>query len=215
MNVRFKTFLWVVLGLAGLAALSLPAADYMVRDSARDRTYTDLEAIPKRKVGMLMGTSKFVSGRINLFYRYRIEAAAKLYQSGKIDYVLVTGDNSTVNYDEPTTMRNDLVALGIPSKRIVLDYAGFRTLDSVVRADKIFGQKSFTVISQRFHNERAIYLAQAYGLDAIGFNARDVGGYGGIRVLLREQLARVSAVLDVQVLNTQPKFLGDPVPIGE
>ncbi|GEM49857.1 hypothetical protein DC3_54920 [Deinococcus cellulosilyticus NBRC 106333 = KACC 11606] len=164
---------------------------------------------------MLLGTSKFVGERINLFYQYRLDAAVELYQSQKIDYVLVTGDNSTVQYDEPTTMRNDLVQRGIPEDHIVLDYAGFRTLDSVVRANRVFGQEAFTVISQKFHNERAVYLARAHGLDAIGFNAQDVGGYGGMRVLLREQFARLAAILDVKVLNTQPKFLGEPIQIGK
>ncbi|MFC5601063.1 SanA/YdcF family protein [Deinococcus cellulosilyticus] len=215
--MRSRIGLWagVCLGVLLLGGLSLPVSDRVVQRAAEGSLFDDVSQVPHRKVGLLLGTSKFVGERINLFYQYRLDAAVELYQSQKIDYVLVTGDNSTVQYDEPTTMRNDLVQRGIPEDHIVLDYAGFRTLDSVVRANRVFGQEAFTVISQKFHNERAVYLARAHGLDAIGFNAQDVGGYGGMRVLLREQFARLAAILDVKVLNTQPKFLGEPIQIGK
>ncbi|GGJ58252.1 SanA/YdcF family protein [Deinococcus roseus] len=215
MKSRIRLWSALFLGLVFLGIISLPVSDAIVKNAARDSLYDDASQTPHRKVGLLLGTSKFVGKQINLFYQYRLEAAALLYKNQKIDFVLVTGDNSTVYYDEPTTMKNDLVKLGIPADHIVLDYAGFRTLDSVVRASKVFGQEAFTVISQKFHNERAVYLAQARGLDAIGFNAQDVGGYGGMKVLLREQFARLAAILDVKVLNTQPKFLGEKIPIGE
>ena len=209
--------LWtgILLGVLLLGGLSLPISDRVVKGAAQGSLYEDVAAIPYRKVGLLLGTSKFVGDRINLFYQYRLDAAVKLYKNQKIDFVLVTGDNSTLQYDEPTTMKNDLISMGIPEDRIVLDYAGFRTLDSVVRASKVFGQEAFTVISQKFHNERAVYLARAKGLDAVGFNAQEVGGYGGMRVLLREQFARLAAILDVKVLNTQPKFLGEAIQIGK
>lgn len=209
--------LWtgILLGVLLLGGLSLPISDRVVKGAAQGSLYEDAAAIPYRKVGLLLGTSKFVGDRINLFYQYRLNAAVKLYKNQKIDHVLVTGDNSTLQYDEPTTMKNDLIKMGIPEDRIVLDYAGFRTLDSVVRASKVFGQDAFTVISQKFHNERAVYLARAKGLDAIGFNAQEVGGYGGMRVLMREQFARLAAILDVKVLNTQPKFLGEAIQIGK
>ena len=152
--------------------------------SADGRLYGDVRLIPARQVGVLLGTSKYLSGGgLNPYYRYRIEAALSLYRAGKISDLILSGDNAHRSYDEPTTMRADLLAGGVPAAHLYRDYAGFRTLDSVVRAHKVFGQGRFTVISQRFHNERAIYLARAHGLDVIGFDAQDVSGRreGGCR----------------------------------
>ncbi len=196
-----------------LAALVL-SANQRVLVSAEGRLYDDVGAVPVRQVGVLLGTSKYLSGGgVNPYYRYRIQAALALYRAGKISDLILSGDNAHRSYDEPTTMRADLLAGGIPAAHLYRDYAGFRTLDSVVRASKVFGQGRFTVISQRFHNERAIYLAQAHGLDVIGFDAQDVSGAAGRRVQGREWLARVSAVLDVW-RGTQPRFLGAPEVIG-
>ena len=116
---------------------------HVSRSTADALTSTAEDAQPQ-SVALLLGTSKYVAGgRINLYYKYRLAAVAELYAAGKIDYVLVSGDNSTVYYNEPTTMLNDLIAMGIPRDRIVQDFAGFRTLDSVVRAKKVFGQYQF------------------------------------------------------------------------
>ena len=113
---------------------------------------------------------------------------------------------------EPKTIKNDLVAEGIPSEKIFLDYAGFRTLDSMVRAKEVFGLENVTVISQKFHNERAIYLAKKKGLIAIGYNAKDVTGNSGLKIRLREYLARVKVFIDL-LFNTQPKFFGELIEI--
>ncbi len=174
----------------------------------RHQVYDSVNAIPKNKVGLLLGTGKYAaSGNINLFYKFRIDAVVKLYKAGKIEYILVSGDNSRKDYDEPTDFKKDLIAKGIPEDRIFLDYAGFRTLDSVVRAKEIFGQTSITIISQKFHNQRAIYIAKQYGIDAVGFNAKDV-----YNSHFREYLARSKASLDL-VFNVQPKFLGEKIVI--
>jgi SanA protein len=174
----------------------------------RNLVYDDISAIPKNKVGLVLGTGKYAaSGNINLFYKYRIDAAVKLYKAQKIEYILVSGDNSRKGYDEPSDFKNDLIARGIPADKIFLDYAGFRTLDSVVRAKEIFGQTSITFISQKFHNQRAIYIAEHYNIEAVGFNARDV-----YKSHFREYLARSKASLDL-VFNVKPKFLGDPIQI--
>jgi SanA protein len=172
----------------------------------RNHIYDDVNSIPKNKVGLLLGTGKFTkSGTINRFYNYRIEAAVKLYKAGKIEYILVSGDNSKRDYDEPSDFKDDLIARGIAEDKIVLDYAGFRTLDSVIRAKVIFGQTSLTFISQKFHNQRAIYIADHYNIEAVGFNAKDV-----YNSHFREYLARSKASLDL-VFNVKPKFLGDPI----
>ena len=174
----------------------------------RHQVYDSVNAIPKNKVGLLLGTGKYAtSGNINSFYKYRIDAAVKLYKAGKIEYILVSGDNSRKDYDEPTDFKKDLIANGIPEDKIFLDYAGFRTLDSVVRAKGIFSQTSITIISQKFHNQRAIYIAKQFGINAVGFNAKDV-----YNAHFREYLARSKASLDL-VFNVQPKFLGEKISI--
>lgn len=183
--------------------------DGLVRTYAGDKIFDTVEAIPHCKVGLLLGTAPITpEGEHNYYFDYRIEAAARLFQAGKIDYILVSGDNHDRDYDEPTCMRDSLVAHGVPADRIVLDYAGFRTLDSIVRAKKIFGQDSLTIISQKFHNERAIYLAKSSGISAVGYNARDVARRAKyIKIHGREYLARVKMFLDL-LTDKQPRFLG-------
>ena len=196
-----------------LMCLLIVYANVKIEQSAKHKTFTNTEDIEANKVGLLLGTAKYlVGGGVNPYYQYRIDAAVKLFNSGKIDVVLVSGDNGSEDYDEPTTFKKDLMAKGIPENKIVLDYAGFRTLDSVVRANKIFGQSKFTVISQQFHNERAIYIGKAHGLELIGFNAKDVEGKNGLKVQLREYLARTKAWIDI-LINKKPKFYGDPIAI--
>ena len=197
--------------LVGLAVLSIVLANWRVEESTKSKLYNAVQEVPYNKMGLFLGTGKYLSnGNINLYYKYRIEAASKLYKAGKVNFILISGDNSTKSYDEPTTIKADLVALGIPENKIYLDYAGFRTLDSVVRCKKIFGQESITIISQQFHNERAIFIAKHKGIDAVGFNAKSVSKRYGIKVLIRERFARVKMMLDL-LLGKQPKFLGEKV----
>lgn len=175
--------------------------------------HDDMATLPHNRVGVVLGTSEKVrGGRPNLYFQHRIEAAAALYHAGKVDRLLLSGDNGTIHYNEPWAMRKALIAAGVDSTHITLDHAGFRTLDSMVRAREVFGQQRFTVISQRFHNERAVYLARQAGIDAIGFNARDVDAHRGFRTMLREKAARVKVFWDLAV-GTGPRYLGEPVPI--
>ena len=188
-------------------------ANYVVENYTKNKTFVNAATIQKNKVGLVLGTTKILSnGRLNLYFKYRITATVELYEAGKIDFVLVSGDNGRKDYDEPTDFKNALVEKGIPESKIFLDYAGFRTLDSVVRAKEIFGQESVTIISQEFHNERAIYLAETNGLKAIGFNAEDVLGKRGAKVQLREYLARTKMFIDM-LLGVEPMFLGEKVEI--
>ena len=182
--------------------------------ATKGKTYFNTDDIAKNKVGLVLGTSKYrVNGEINPYFKYRIDAAETLYKSGKIDYILVSGDNATKNYNEPSFFRDELVNRGIPYGKIYLDYAGFRTLDSIVRSKEIFGQDNITIISQQFHNERAIYLAEQFGINAIGFNAKDVKGQSGLKVKLREYLARTKMFLDI-FFGVEPKFYGEKIEIG-
>lgn len=188
-------------------------ADFLIHANAKKKTFNSVENIQHNKVGLLLGTSKYVKeGGINLYFKWRIDAAVQLFNSGKIDYILVSGDNSTQYYNEPETFKKELISRGIPESKIVLDYAGLRTLDSVIRSKKIFGQSSITIISQEFHNERAIFIAERNGIKAIGFNAKDVGKGLGIKVKQREFLARSKALLDV-IMRVQPKHLGEEIVI--
>jgi SanA protein len=183
--------------------------------ASRGQLYTDVTALPKARVGLIFGTTDRVDGRENLYFRYRIDAAEKVWKAGKLDTIIVSGDNREKNYNEPRKMKAALVARGVPAGRIVSDYAGLRTLDSVVRAKEIFGADPIMFISQRFQNERAIYLAEAHGISAIGFDAKDVEGRGGLKTKTREVAARIQMWLDVHFLNTRPKFLGEKVELPD
>lgn len=203
-----------VLGLlVVLPVITIFLCNGVIDSAAKGKTFSDIDQIPKNRVGLVLGTSKKISsGKPNPYYTYRIHATVNLYKAKKIDFVLVSGDNGSIYYNEPTTFKKDLMAGGIPSEFIFLDYAGFRTLDSMVRAKEVFGLNEVTVISQKFHNERAIYLAEKKGLSAIGFNARDIKGQQGLKVQFREYFARVKVFLDL-LMNTQPKFFGDKIDI--
>ncbi|QKX07147.1 DUF218 domain-containing protein [Aquimarina sp. TRL1] len=209
-----KKLLFILIIISIFSIISLYKANKIVIDKTAEKTYDTITSIPKNKVGLLLGTTKFLqNGRVNLYYTYRINATVALYKAKKIDYILISGDNGTNTYDEPTTMKNDLITKGIPASRIYLDYAGFRTLDSIIRAKEIFTLQKFTIISQKFHNERAIFIAENKGINAIGFNARDVNIHYGLKTQIRERFARVKMIIDL-LIGKQPKYLGKKIPIG-
>ena len=185
----------------------------IIEKNTNEKIYTSFDEIPHNKVGLLLGTGKYLNdGRINAYYAYRITATKELFEAGKIDFILVSGDNGTRKYDEPTTIQKDLLESGIPTSSIFLDYAGFRTLDSVIRSKEVFGQESITIISQKFHNERAIYIANKKGIEAVGYNARDVNSYANTKIQIRESFARIKMMLDL-LFDIQPKFLGEKIEI--
>ncbi len=211
MKLKFKSVFIIILLFLGFF---ITFSNLWVKKEAENRVYSSIEKIPSNKVGLVLGTSKYLkNGQVNLYFIYRIQAAVDLFNAGKIDYILISGDNGNKNYDEPTDFKNELIKNGIPADKIYLDYAGFRTLDSVVRAKEIFGLGSVTIISQKFHNERAVFLAEHFGLNAVGFNAKDVQGIISLRLKIREYLARTKAVLDI-IWSVQPKFLGKRISIG-
>lgn len=182
---------------------------------SKTRVYDDLSDISHYHTALLLGTSP--EGRFggpNRFFIARINAAAELYEAGKIDRILVSGDNRHKDYNEPAAMRVALIEKGIPEDIIFLDYAGFRTFDSVVRAKEVFGQSAFIVVSQKFHTERAVFIAGKKGIDAIGYNATDVSlRSGGIITHVREWGARCKVFLDL-LFGKKPHFLGEPIDIG-
>ncbi len=195
-------------GVLLLAAAVSAAIDTMVSASTVHAIASGVDDVEPKPVALLLGTARrTVAGRPNEFYQARIEAAAALFHSGKVQGILVSGDNATRWYNEPIAMRKDLIAAGVPPEFITLDYAGFRTLDSVIRAKEVFGQRQVVIVSQRFHAERAIFLARHFGLEASGLAAADPTSQGLLKVRAREVLARVAAVLDI-VVGRAPKFLG-------
>lgn len=210
MKLYFHKRYLALLIAGGFAMISVIAyCNLRINQYARPFIYDRTDSIPACHVGLLLGTSpKLSNGRNNLYFDYRITAAVELFRSGKINYILISGDNHRNDYNEPEEMKRALLQQEIPDSVIYMDYAGFRTLDSVVRAKEIFGQDSLTIISQRFHNERAIYLAGQYGLHANGFNAEDVNIYAGFKTQARELLARVKVFVDI-ITNKQPHYLGE------
>ena len=210
----FKKILIIGLVLSIASALFVWWANHKIETETKNFVSYDIQKLPNEKVGLLLGTSKILkSGWKNLYFFNRIDAAEQLYKSGKIKYILISGDNSTKDYSEPEDMQAELLKRGIPADKIVLDFAGFRTLDSVVRAKEIFGQNSFIIISQKFHNERAVFLAQHYGIKAYGFNAKDVNKYFGFKTKVREYFARAKVFVDF-LLGVEPKFGGEKVEIS-
>ncbi|WP_299161745.1 ElyC/SanA/YdcF family protein [uncultured Tenacibaculum sp.] len=206
---KYSIILFVVL----FPLLIILISNYSIESYAKGKTFSNASEIKKNKVGLVLGTAKMLSnGMVNLYFKYRIEATVELFKKGKIDFVLISGDNGNKSYDEPTDFKNELIKYGIPEDKIFLDYAGFRTLDSVVRCKEIFGQDKVTIISQKFHNERAIYLAHNHEIEAIGFNAKDVSGRYGLKVKLREYLARTKVFIDI-LFGVKPKFLGEKIEI--
>jgi SanA protein len=186
-----------------------------VIQTTNNKLYEKIEDIPYNDVALLLGTSKYnSSGNTNLFFKYRIEAVTALFHSGKIKHILVSGDNKELSYNEPRDMRKALLANGIPDSCITLDYAGFRTLDSVVRCKKVFGQNKVTIVSQRFHLERALFISRKYNMDAIGFVSEDAPQQYAFYTYLREYFAKFLAVIDLYIINEQPKFLGEPIVIN-
>jgi len=195
-----------------LAAAGMTGANMMIYYGYAQYTFDSLNELHPTYCAILLGTSKWVKGgRMNLYYQYRIIAAVELYKSGLCKKIIVSGDNSTVHYNEPINMQHDLIRMGVNKEDVICDYAGFRTLDSIIRFKKIFGQTRGVVISQKFHNTRAVYIGRKHGIELYGYNAQDVSLRSGLKTMLREFFSKAICVLDVEVLSTEPKFLGKKI----
>jgi SanA protein len=199
--------------LAGGAVFGLAACDWWVGVTTEDRVHDKLAELQPAPVALLLGTSPRNAKRPNPFYLARIKAAQQLFAAGKVAGILVSGDNRRADYNEPVMMKADLMRLGVPGQFITMDFAGFRTLDSVVRAKSVFQQTRVIVVSQRFHAQRALFLAQHVGLEADAYVADEPEWNWWIRVRVREVFARALACLDVWVSHRQPHFMGPPQPV--
>lgn len=208
--MRLKKLMFALLSSGFIFFLG---SNYLVQNNARYTTNT-LDSLPREHACLVLGTARtLANGLPNRFFSYRIDAATQVYQAGKCRKIVVSGDNRHANYNEPADMKQSLIARGIPASAIICDYAGGRTLDSVVRFRVVFGQSSGIVISQQFHNERAIYLARHFQIELTGFNAPEVDAYNAFKTKFREMFSRALAVLDVEVFHSEPRHYGEPVQI--
>lgn len=210
-RARLVVLLLLIVVLPSAAILG---ANVVCRSHTAGRIYRSVDQIPQHEVALLLGTGKTTPrGNPNLHFNQRIAAAAALFRAGKVRHLLVSGDNHIASYDEPTDMRDALVAAGVPTNAVTCDYAGFRTLDSVVRAKTVFDLQEFTIISEEFHCPRALWIARQHGLEAVAFAAPDLSARWSARVKARESLARVWCAMDLYVLGRRPHFPGPPEPI--
>lgn len=205
----------IILALIVAFVVLLTACNMWIVMSTESRVYSDLAELPGHRVALVLGTShRSIGGGSNPFFDNRIKTAAELYRSGKVDHFILSGDNSTKFYNEPVEMRKALILAGVPSSAVTLDYAGLRTLDSVVRSKQIFGQDKITIITQSFHTYRALFISNYYDIDAVAMAAEDPEFDRTFRVQIREYLARAKAVLDLYIFKTEPHHLGKKEPIN-
>ena len=199
-------------GFAIISGAAVVLGNVWIEFRSRGRVYETLEHVPPTHVGLVLGTSaQLRSGHANPFFTGRIDAAAELYRAGKVGHLLLSGDNRTARYDEPTSMREALLARGVPEAATTLDYAGFRTLDSFARAKKVFGVSRVTIVTDDFHAARSVLLARHFGIDAQAYSSKPIRLRWSTKTRVREIGARLKALLDLYVLRTKPRFLGPPV----
>lgn len=205
----------VLAALPLLALLLIGCANWWVIKSTEDKVLTDISMLNGRSVALVLGTSnKLRNGSANPYFENRIKAAAELFKEGKVSHFILSGDNRSKYYNEPVLMRKALMLLGVPDSVITLDYAGLRTLDSIVRSKEVFGQDKILIITQSFHSYRALFISNYYHIDALALVALEPVSEASIAVYVREYLARTKAVLDLYVLNTAPRHLGEKEPLS-
>lgn len=190
------------------------AGNIWVIKSTEDKVFSDYHLLPDNEVGLVLGTSnKLMDGSPNPFFENRIKTAAALYHKKKVSHFILSGDNRTKYYNEPNEMKKALVKLGVPESAITLDYAGLRTLDSIVRSKEIFGQENIIIITQPFHCYRALFISNYYNINAVAVIASEPPQEQSFNVYIREYFARTKAILDLYILKTAPGHLGDKEPL--
>lgn len=202
-----RRLLWVIVAIALVCIEVVIYCDVAVCRASSGRVYSDVEQIPHRKVGLLLGTNpKGHGGGTNQSYDNRIDATVALYEAGKIDRFIISRARTGPEYDEPEAMRQALLSRGVPDSILTLDGEGFHTNASVARAKTVFGVDTLTFVSQEYHNRRSIYMAKHNGMDAIGFNAAMTNNrYWRFRLMLRERGSRVKAVLETMGVLDKPE----------
>lgn len=203
----------ILLGLFAYPILAAAAWVWVSR-AAGPYVFSDLAKVAPARAGVVLGASPKNRGgdAPNSYFVHRIAAATALYKAGKVQYLIVSGDRRNDGYDEPTAMRDALIAEGVPAAQIYRDDAGFHTRNSLARAHQLFGQDDAIVISQRFHAERAVFISRAHGLRFTGYAAKDVDAYFGLMTFLRETFSRLVALLDAGSAEHAP--VGEKVSLG-
>lgn len=213
MNLFVKLLLWIIGGVF-FGVLVIVMLNGWVTHSTDSQIFSRISKLEDNQVGLLLGTTpKLANGYANPYFTNRINAAAVLYQKGKVRHIILSGDNGNKNYNEPQAMLEALIKKGVPKEKMTLDYAGFRTLDSVIRSKAVFQQDKILIISQKFHNSRAVFIANHIGIEATAYNAKQVYRTKGSKVKLREYIARCLAILDLYILQREPKFYGETIDI--
>ena len=210
---QVKKWLKITILIIGMIVSIALLADFSISLSTGSQLYQDIESLPPQDTALVLGTSKYIRRTLNPYYQYRIDAAIELYKQNKVTHFLLSGDNAHRSYNEPWTMKRDLLKAGIPEENITLDYAGFRTLDSVQRAKQIFEANSLTIVTQKFHCQRALFIANHFSMDTVCLVVPSPSGWANTKIRIREVLARTKALLDLYIFNVQPKFLGPKEPI--
>jgi SanA protein len=199
----------IIFWAIGLAALFLILCNVWVVGTTSGRVYEKQQQLPAHRMALVLGTShRTIAGAPNPYFEKRMETAAELFNSGKVDHFILSGDNRSRYYNEPMEMRKSLVKKGIPPTAITLDYAGLRTLDSIIRCKQIFGQDKITIITQPFHSYRALFISQYYDIDAVAVVAAEPNFENSVKVRLREYLARTKAVLDLYIFKSSSRYSG-------
>lgn len=200
--------------LAAVLALAVAGINLWMTMRCQHRIHTLTASVPQTDVALVLGTSKLIGGRMNVHFRVRMDAAASLYKAGRVRHFLVSGDNSTAHYNEPEDMKQSLMERGVPEAAITCDFAGLRTLDSVVRARDVFGVTKCVIVSDDFHLARALWIADRHGISATAFYEDPVRWRTSGKTRIREWFARVNAVAD-EITGTEPQFGGmkEPLPL--
>ena len=212
LRLTLKRISWAMICGVIFTGTAISICYFMVAKSGQNFLYNNVDDLPYRRVALVLGASP---GGDNTFFTYRMDKTAEVYLKHKASYFILSGDNHTRNYNEPKEMRLALLKRGIPDSCLILDFAGFRTLDAVARCKKVFEQDTVLIISQKFHNERALFLSYHFGLHAIAINAKDAPADYTRNILFREWFARVKAVMDCYILNKKPRFYGKPIHIPD
>lgn len=200
-----------LLGMTLLGAIMLVLGNKWVVNNSEAYVYSNWAQLPENDVGLVLGTSSYTSeGGPNPHFKGRIAAAVELYQLGKVKHLLVSGANPDSSYNEPRKMWQALTAAGVPAAAISMDFAGLRTFDSMARAQQVFGLKQVTLITQEYHAYRAVFIGKKLGMQPVAYAAPGEESGPAFRPYAREVFARVQAILDIFLLETQPKFLGAP-----
>lgn len=205
---KIKTLQIVALVCISLLFLLIFLPNYVISTRYNNFLYYRIDDVPAKPALLVLGTTKYVGKRPNMYYWPRIQAAYALYKAGKAPKIVVSGDNSTKYYDEPSTMKDDLVKLGVPPENIYPDDAGLRTLDSVIRAKEVFGLNEYIIVSQEFHCKRALFISREHGQQTIAYCAETIKQPSHVKIMIREFFARIKAGIDVWLISKKPEHLG-------